>query len=459
MSVFIPLPTELSNHILQLAAGNENDKVDCAIGDFSICNAIKWTWNSPQEPSTGNPSIHLLLRKLLDSPQICASIKHLSFSGDPGPRKPISVGDIKAGEDLVRGAQFPLAPLWIEALSLGNINVLVALVLSQLPNLQTIHLDQDFFANSQFLGLLFQHELSPKQSSSWPVSNFFCLHKISLFTPEPVVGLRRSSTRASFDPDQMMSLFYLPNIQSIEAVVLARKRVYPPKSYPPCASKLQSLKLPRCELDLDGLKMFMTVTPSLEKPYYDRRCDLDPREPDNGPSRVYDLSKLCKALTYIQGTLKHLSLPISYYASTAMDPDWPNEDCCLIGSPFLFQQFQKLEYLEIPFVFLFGYHRTSMTSYNPYELLPCTLRHLFLRDDLANCVDYEWEAPACLSRLKELIAACVGPDKTLPALKSLTLRVRNGRHEDWDERHQDQLRSMCTSAGLSCIISKKIYPF
>ena len=257
----------------------------------------------------------------------------------------------------------------------------------------------------------------------------------------------------------MTSLFSLPTIRSIEAVVLSRKRVSLSKTYPPWAPKLQSLKLPRCELDLDGLTMFLSFAPNLETLCYDRRCDLDPREPDKGPSRVYDLSKLGRALIRLQGTLKHLSLPISYYTSTAMEPDWPNETCCVVSSPFSFIQFQKLEYLEIPFVVLFGYHQTSMTSYNPHNLLPSSLRHLFLRDDLANCVDYEWEAPACLARLKELIVNCVGPDKMLPVLKSMTLRVRNGFHEDWDESHQDELRSMCTSAGLSCSISKKIDPF
>ncbi|MCJ1347572.1 hypothetical protein MMC31_005797 [Peltigera leucophlebia] len=463
MSASIPLPSEISNHILQLAAVKEKDKDDFTIGDLSLgspSNAISWTWNTPHpKPSSGNPSIHRLLRKLLESPHLCASIEHLSFSGDPGTIERINEREIKAVEDLVNGAQFPLAPLWIDALNLGNINVFVALVLSQLPNLQTLHLDQDFFASSQFLGLLFQHALSPIQSSSRPVSIFSCLHNISLFTPEPVAGIRRSSTRASIDTDQVLSLFYLPTIQSIEAVVLPRKRMSLPKSNPPCASNLQSLKLPRCELDLDGLKMFLSVAPNLETLCYDRRCDLDPREPDKGPSRVYDLSKLGRALIHIRETLKHLSLPISYYTSTAMEPDWPNETCCVVSSPFSFQQFQKLEYLEIPFVVLFGYHQTSMTSYNPHKLLPCSLRHLFLRDDLANCVDHEWEAPACLARLKELILDCVGPDKTLPALKSMTLRVMNGLHEDWDESHQDELRSMCTSAGLSCSISKKIYPF
>ena len=236
----------------------------------------------------------------------------------------------------------------------------------------------------------------------------------------------------------------------------ARRENFPNLFFFCSASKLQSLKLPFCELDLDGLSMFLSVTPNLETLCYDRLCDLDPREPSKGPSRVYDLNKLGRALISVRGTLKHLSLSISYYASTAMEPDYPNETCCVISSPFSFQQFQKLEYLEISFVVIFGYPQTSMASYSPHNLLPSSLRHLFLRDDLANCVDYEWEAPACLARLGELIPNCVGPDKLLSALKYLTLRVRNGFHEDWNESHQDELRSMCTSAGLSCSISKKI---
>ena len=395
----------------------------------------------------------------MESPHLCASIEHLTFSGDPGTIEGIDERDIKAVDNLLHEAQFPLVPLWTNALSLGNINVFVALILSQLSNLQTLHLDEDFFANSQFLGLLFQYALSPNRSSVRPVSSFSCLHNVSLFTPKPVAGMKRSSTRASIDTDQMMSLLYLPTIKSIEAVVLPRKRVSLPKTNPPCASKLESLKLPPCELDLDGLTMFLSLTPNLETFCYDRYCDLDPRELDKGPSRVYDLIKLGRALISIRGTLKYLSLPISYYATTAMDPDYPDETCCVISSPFSFQQFQKLEYLEIPFVVLFGYHQTSMASYSPQTLLPSSLRHLFLRDDLANCIDYEWRPPACLARLRELILNCVGPDKILPVLKSLTLRVRKGFHEDWDESQQDELRFMCTSAGLSCSISKKIYPF
>lgn len=140
MSASIPLPPELSNSILRLAGRKENVNDDCRVDDLSLCspcNAISWTWNtSTHEPSSSNPSIHLLLRKFLNSPHLCTSIEHLTFSGDPGTIEGIDEGDIKAVENLLRQAQFPLAPLWKNALNLGNINVFVALILSQLSNLQ-----------------------------------------------------------------------------------------------------------------------------------------------------------------------------------------------------------------------------------------------------------------------------------------------------------------------------------
>lgn len=99
------VPFELSDHFLQLAALKEDD---FTIGDFSLCspcNAISWTWNTlPQKASSGNPSIHSLRRKLLENPHLRASIKRLSFSGDPGTIERINEREIKAVEDLVHGA-------------------------------------------------------------------------------------------------------------------------------------------------------------------------------------------------------------------------------------------------------------------------------------------------------------------------------------------------------------------
>lgn len=189
MSASIPLPPELSNSILGLAGRKENVNDDCRVDDLSLrspCNAISWTWNtSTHEPTSSNPSIHLLLRKLLNSPHLCASIEHLTFSGDPGTIEGIDEGDIKEVENLLHQAQFPLAPL--NALNLGNINVFVALILSQLSNLQTLHLDEDFFANSQFL-ITLPARIIPKSIFCPACVDFFLPLQRQSFHPEACCG-------------------------------------------------------------------------------------------------------------------------------------------------------------------------------------------------------------------------------------------------------------------------------
>lgn len=56
---------------------------------------------------------------------------------------------MKALQDMILEMELPMAPLWMEALELGTINVFVALILSQLINLQTLHLDVDFFMGTK----------------------------------------------------------------------------------------------------------------------------------------------------------------------------------------------------------------------------------------------------------------------------------------------------------------------
>lgn len=54
---------------------------------------------------------------------------------------------------------------WIDALEMGNVNVFVALILSQLSQLQMLHLDADFITDNEFVGLLFKHVLSSNNQS------------------------------------------------------------------------------------------------------------------------------------------------------------------------------------------------------------------------------------------------------------------------------------------------------
>ena len=121
-----------------------------------------------------------------------------------------------------------------------------------------------------------------------------------------------------------------------------------------------------------------------------------------------------------------------------IDRDEPYDNFGIGKDPWPYQKYEKLEYLEISFVILFGYNQTCTPIQRMNNLLPRLIRHLYLRDDMANYTSYEWDARAILERLRELIA---GRDRLLPHLESITLHLRNSSESQWDESEQGELKS------------------
>ena len=170
---------------------------------------------------------------------------------------------MKAIQDMIHEAQFPMESVWINALELGTINVFVALLLSQLTGVETLFLDAEFFTDTKFLGLLFKHVLLSNQGSARLVSAFPVLYHVrfALVKRFESQGMGRGY---SMDRDQVKALFYLPAIEIIEAVVFQQRTSNWPTPSPPIASKLKILKLPLCELDENGLRRILSATPNLE---------------------------------------------------------------------------------------------------------------------------------------------------------------------------------------------------
>ena len=415
---------------------------------------INWIWNSPiQKALSSNPPIHRLLLTLLANPDLAALVKHLSFSApynvpNQGATPPIQLNEreMKAVQDMILEAQLPMEPAWTQALELGSINVFVALVLSQLHNLQTLHLDADFFTETKFLGLLFKHALL--SGSAFPALYHVRFALVKRFEGQ---GMK---ARVSMDRDQVKALFYLQAIEIIEAVVFQQETFNWPTPNPPIASNLKILKLPLCELDENGLQSILSATPNLEILTYERWCDIDPLSGENWSAACYDLIKLDLALTKVKEKLQRLSLSVYFYANTALEFDNPDHTFGIRGDPQPYHDYVKLEYLEISFVILFGYDQTCTPVQRMHNLLPLSLRHLYLKDDMAIYADYAWDAQPCLDRLKELIA---GRDRLVPHLESITLRLRYSTEIQWDESEQEELKSLCAGAGLTCTIDKDVY--
>ncbi|MCJ1347110.1 hypothetical protein MMC31_005331 [Peltigera leucophlebia] len=390
---------------------------------------IRLTWTMEL---TGNTQIHFFVQSLLKNSHLCALVKHFSCVGEPnmevlyadrspgtfweeGVTKTLEDGKlvIKAKEVLFL-ENLPQPLWWIDALEMGNVNTFVALLLSQVLQLRTLHLDAHFITDNELIGLLFKHVLSPK-NQNFPLRGLSTaladLHHVEIMAPLPE------------EP--------LPTEGFVDAA----------HDNPPCASYLRTLNLPNCEVDEEGLERVLAVTPKLERLSYHRLSYIDSAEGYQTPH--LDLTRPGKALVQVRATLRHLSLSILF--STWDDDEYYGTN----GPPFLFKSFDKLEYLEIPFVILFGKYPGPFSGLE--NLLPQFLRHLCLRDDMATSTYYEWKATVCLAMITQLLAY---RDRLAPCLESITLRLRESEESEWDEIQQDELRRLCCAAGLGCSISK-----
>ena len=223
---------------------------------------INWIWSSPiQKALSSNPPIHQLLLTLLANPELAALVKHLSFSApyhvrNRGATPPIQLNEreMKTVQDMILEAQLPMEPAWTQALELGSINVFVALVLSQLHNLQTLHLDVDFFTETKFLGLLFKHALL--SDSAFPALYHVRFALVKRFEGQ---GMK---ARVSMDRDQVKALFYLQAIEIIEAVVFQQQTFSWLTPNPPIASNLKILKFPFASSTRTGCRAFCRPLPT-----------------------------------------------------------------------------------------------------------------------------------------------------------------------------------------------------
>lgn len=469
MSAFATLPEELWEMIL-----SPLEKTD--VSAISRCckrlrertiphlyEIIDWTWNSdPALAEPCNPPIHLLLRSLVETRHLGSYVQCLQFNGwknigsiwqkrSPGTiwerGKPKCTADeLQALKGYVHEVQLPSETLWITELEIGNVDVFVALVLSQLCNLRTLKLGVDFHVDTPFLALLFKRALfsSPPPAG---FSTFVDLQHVH-FVPMKMDMMPR---KAFIDADQVTSLFYLPAIQSIQAVLYLKRHKFTwPGHNRPYALTLTTLVLPRCEADGTTLLHLLSASPNLHTLRYDYACNIDPPRKSMGDV-LFDFAKLGRALGQVQTTLTQLSLSIDFYSHTCGDPSNRIDNWSLKNRLGDLQGFVHLQALSIPFVILFGLAQTPWSVEKLDGLLPRSIRRLCLKDDLSSWDDYEWSPAACLERLEDFLTDRKG---TAPQLERLDLELRESHVWDWGEDMEAGLRDLCEGQGVQSVISK-----
>lgn len=429
----------------------------------SLYNSLEWTWNSvPRYGKLSSPPVHLLLRSLVENRQMGAYVKYLNFSTscrlsskrspgslwEQGEQPKCTVDELRVLKDYVHELELPSKTLWTTALETGNINVFIALVLSQLTNLRTLHLSTECHVDTPFLGLLFRRALI----SSAPCAGFSTFSHLQR-VEFPPIRWHAMPAYATVSEEQVTSLFYLPAIQTIDAVLYPERSNFSwPGDERPHASTLTTLKLPCCAVDQTALLHLLSAAPKLRTLVYDYVADMHP------PSELcdnlhFDLAQLSQALRQVRTTLTHLSLSIKFFIGDGPTETGPRGIHWGIKNRFGgLHEFGNLKSLSIPFVVLFGLSETPRSVDRLDGLLPRSIQHLCLTDDSVPWGAYRWPARACLERLGDYL---VDRKCTVPELERLDLDLLVSHAHEWDEDEQEELREMCEEAGVQCEVYKE----
>lgn len=245
----------------------------------------------------------------------------------------------------------------------------------------------------------------------------------------------------------MYSVFYLPSLETLTITLgSARRFQWPsPSQKRPNLASLTTLKLTYCEAMEDALERILSSKPPLKELLYNYSAA---EEFEGG---YFNLSTLSRALTHVCTTLGSLTLGIEF--DSDLVPAYSNGP--FTGTLDSFHHFPHLTRLEIPFVMLTGWHHIPRHTRTFSSLLPHSLRHLCLTDDLAGWESFNWNPPSeWLERVQELLAEkAVARGEGLWGLEKVQFNLQMGPR--WSDDYKAEFESLCVRYGVEGLFGRR----
>ncbi|KAF2865020.1 hypothetical protein BDV95DRAFT_587559 [Massariosphaeria phaeospora] len=420
MSYIEMLPRELSDAIYEYA--------DLGLSDLSrlsrtskdirqsllpeMYESITMVWNGKQLPSDA-PRLGRLVRSLINNPKLRALIKNVSLQAESYPafrdvkatrkqemeggRQPyVRIDKPEAGLKLVGATldrtlnkmQLANIPRWKKALSEGNTDATIALLLSQCTQVESLKLGDRILSNNDFVPEMLRHICDASGSStSTTMTKFARLQHVKLAADHHVEWSFLQKLR--YDISVPLAFFQFPAMEEITAWV---PDVYKDKrqrdtsilelpwskSMPATMTHLRVLRLRATLLSPKSLEAMLLRVPCLTSLEYDYWADYQ-----NAP---FDCAQLGRALVPLRRTLRHLTVAFTSFVHYPVDANRELGDYWLAGSIGPLSEFTKLETLEIETAVLFGWKRIQTV------VLPALqLKTVHLTDFIEGFAEYEWE--------------------------------------------------------------------
>lgn len=403
-----------------------------------IYQGVNCTWDEDTEDIS---SIQLFLRSILERPELALLVKHVQFQGiNHTEWRHLELGDhvIKLARNLISRAQFPLADTWM---LWGIVDPIIALVLSQLSNLESLEVGIVFMNDQPFVRKVINAAISHSlEDVSTPA--FRSLQKIE-YSAMPGVSMIETS-----NIDRILPLFYLPSIRTISTLIRDADLFSWPQKDCPHASSLTTLNLHYAHMKESTLKELLSTTPNLRTLLVGFQINAEPHDTH---SPFLNITKLRDALDQVRSTLEHLTLSIDFFTTVAMELDWGGSyengnNFGVRGSLGSLATFENLQSIEIPLILLFGWSSSPPIA-KLADMLPRTLRTIVLRNDLALFQGYDWEQAKCPRPVLEWLCE---RRSYQPKLERVTMRMKQYMGEnDWGKDARGELERCCEGAGVA----------
>ncbi|PHH89595.1 hypothetical protein CDD83_5686 [Cordyceps sp. RAO-2017] len=413
-----------------------------SLTEAHLYSTIETTW-----ALGSTPPVTLLLRSILDRPQLSSPIRSLRIVGngfghnfevdEPLPC-PLSTVSTNKASEIILSTGVPHTNLWINELQSGTVDAIVATLLITTANLKSLYLGPNFTIKSRLIGSVFLYALC-KPLQKYQLPTFQNLRQVTFSRRG-----REYFYREVNNTSDVLPFFYLPELQHL-SISLDNPYDFVWPAHTPTPSSLESLEIYRLReaglmpllQALKGLRLRKLHWHWFYQPDLDRHVSKD----------IIELDTIAKALNQVHGTLTDLTIGAAARPAI-LGGDYEPPPLKIRGSLDGMVHLGKLRSLSIPWVFLMGFSPMEFfesSSTNLRNALSPSLEVLTLTADLADNEQWEWEDDSIVSAVKSELESRTWPHST--CLRHIELPIPLGYGKITDELIQE-LRSIGANARL-----------
>jgi hypothetical protein len=484
MASLLDLPSELMDVVLAGHSTSTISKLSRTCRAFHafltprVYKVVDWFWADHAEP----PPIHLLLRTLLRNPARCRHIQTLRLRGggvvamdmymkdspwpyelykpthncyrSNDPWQPIerarsiplastfSPSDVQIVENILHVIYRPVLSIWLREFVRGNVDVIVALLLSRLNSLATLDIGYAYIYHAQFIPAILRHRIMDNDTPQ-----FEFLQSVAFALDKPDMDFH-----PWFDLDLLRAFLVLPRLELYKGT-FPEPVIFSWPGITPQSMSLTTLLLIDCGVLEKTLGAILESTPALRHLTYEQL-----RIPYDGTgfnrqehwkevySRVDEttLNDRCRslnsALSKVRGTLQSLVLRHYEYFHKI---DFRVEDITPYGMRnrlTVLKDMVSLASLELPWAHLFGF-RWDICGDLP-EPLGSSWRRLCIRG-LFHRHTIPWKSNITIEQFAQVL-------QSHPFSKLETIIFVDTQQCYWEE-----LQNICTNLNIDCDFYEK----